>query len=80
VRVNEPLGVRKCIKKNETYRWTLKALGGVSVPRPLQQCRPFGTKIKISALHSKKFQHKPSSGQTMWPCKQASNSNIELTI
>jgi hypothetical protein len=24
----------KCIKKNETYHWTLKAPGGVPVPRP----------------------------------------------
>jgi hypothetical protein len=41
---------------------------------------PFGAKIKISALHSKKFQHKPSSGQTMWPCKEASDSKLELIL
>jgi hypothetical protein len=80
VRINEPPGMKNASNKKETYRWTLKALGGVSVPRPPQQYGPFGAKLRNSTLHSKKIQHKPSSGNSLWARKQSSDSKFELTL
>jgi hypothetical protein len=46
---------------------TTLPLGGLGAKTPPQQCGPFGAKIKISTLHSKIFQYKPSLGKTLWP-------------
>jgi hypothetical protein len=70
----------KCIKKKRPTAGPYRPLEGSRCRDPPQQCGPFGTKIKISALHSKKIQYKLCSGLTMRPCKQATDSNIELTL
>jgi hypothetical protein len=79
VRVNEPLGMKNASKKKRPTAGPKRPLEGSRCRDPAQQCGPFGAKIKISALHSK-FQHKPNSGQTVWPCKQASDSKFELIL
>jgi hypothetical protein len=51
----------KCIKKNETYRWTLKAPGGVSVPRPPLAVWTFWSKnSKIQLSTQKNFNISPA--------------------
>jgi hypothetical protein len=46
----------KCIKKNETYRSTLKAPGGVSVPRPPpSSVDPLVQKLKSQLSTQKNF-------------------------
>jgi hypothetical protein len=53
---------------------------GLGAETPSQQCGPFGAKLKNSTLHSKIFQHKPSSGNSLRARKQASDSKFELIL
>jgi hypothetical protein len=53
---------------------------GLGAKTPPPAVWTFGAKLKNSTLHSKKFQHKPSSSTSLWAQKQASDSKFQLTL